>query len=474
MVTIELRFPAGRYHATAWGRHVNEGVPEWPPAPYRMARALIDIWHRRRAHWPQERIAAVLETLSPAPNYELPPSTVGHLRAYMAQRTSLDKQPVFDAFVVLDPGARVRIHFESTPSGEVRADLAELLAELDYLGRSQSWVDAELIDTPAGSALPRHPGPQATKERVACVAAPQLYAQLEAPPTIGKGKKARPLSWVEALSLSSNDVQKLSWTSPPALQWVDVSIPQPESSRSAASTRSRLPIEACYRLNGKVLPRVQETISLAERARRILMGHHKRIEGGDEARISLTFAGKAPDGTAAQGHQHAYFLPYDADGDGRIDHLLVRAQRGFVPSEQRALDECSAIWQSNGKPELRLALTRLSFEQVPVARRWRSATPFIAPRHYRRGRGALDQWLVVELLRECEHHGLPKPCLVEPLADTGGRLPLRWFEFMRSRRGDRPHSGFGFSITFEEPVAGPFALGYAAHFGLGLFLPDTP
>jgi len=30
-VTIKLNFPAGRYHATPWGRHVNEGVAEWPP-----------------------------------------------------------------------------------------------------------------------------------------------------------------------------------------------------------------------------------------------------------------------------------------------------------------------------------------------------------------------------------------------------------------------------------------------------------
>ncbi len=31
MIEIAFRFTAGRYHATPWGRHVNEGVPEWPP-----------------------------------------------------------------------------------------------------------------------------------------------------------------------------------------------------------------------------------------------------------------------------------------------------------------------------------------------------------------------------------------------------------------------------------------------------------
>ena len=43
---IKLTFPAGRYHATPWGRHVNEGVPEWPPSPWRLLRALVAVWKR--------------------------------------------------------------------------------------------------------------------------------------------------------------------------------------------------------------------------------------------------------------------------------------------------------------------------------------------------------------------------------------------------------------------------------------------
>src|SRR5438552_4001703 len=60
MLVIELMFPAGRYHATAWGRHVNEGVPEWPPSPYRLIRALYDARKRKHADWAQSRVEAVL------------------------------------------------------------------------------------------------------------------------------------------------------------------------------------------------------------------------------------------------------------------------------------------------------------------------------------------------------------------------------------------------------------------------------
>ena len=45
MPIIKLNFPAGRMHATPWGRHVNEGAVEWPPSPWRILRALVATWH---------------------------------------------------------------------------------------------------------------------------------------------------------------------------------------------------------------------------------------------------------------------------------------------------------------------------------------------------------------------------------------------------------------------------------------------
>ena len=52
---------------------------------------------------------------------------------------------------------------------------------------------------------------------------------------------------------------------------------------------------------------------------------------------------------------------------------------------------------------------------------------------------------------------------------------VRWIEFRRERLfggGSRGQGlGYGFAIEFPEPVSGPICLGYACHFGLGLFLP---
>jgi len=76
VLLIEVSFPTGRFHATPWGRHVNEGVPEWPPTPYRLVRALYDVWKRKRPDWPQSRVAPLLATLAATlPQFYLPPAS---------------------------------------------------------------------------------------------------------------------------------------------------------------------------------------------------------------------------------------------------------------------------------------------------------------------------------------------------------------------------------------------------------------
>jgi CRISPR-associated protein Csb2 len=73
---------------------------------------------------------------------------------------------------------------------------------------------------------------------------------------------------------------------------------------------------------------------------------------------------------------------------------------------------------------------------------------------------------------------LPEVQSVEPVAATplGGKF-TRWLAFRtrRSNGGGRrgPCVPTGFRITFAEPVRGPLALGYGAHFGLGAFVPES-
>ena len=95
-----------------------------------------------------------------------------------------------------------------------------------------------------------------------------------------------------------------------------------------------------------------------------------------------------------------------------------------------------------------------------------SATPFVAGRHWRKGRGSLEDFLKEEIRRECRNHGLRDPDSVK-LAPSPWLF--EWIEFRRNRKDDPPQPGYGFELEFAEPVCVPFSLGYGCHFGLGQF-----
>ena len=67
------------------------------------------------------------------------------------------------------------------------------------------------------------------------------------------------------------------------------------------------------------------------------------------------------------------------------------------------------------------------------------------------------------------NHGLPEPEKVLAVQCLEGRMgKRRWMDFRRGRKGELARAGFGFRLEFAGEVRGPFAIGYGAHFGLGL------
>ena len=66
MFALAFRFPAGRYHATPWGRNVNEADVAWPPEPWRLLRALIAAYWRKGNHelWSENDLALLIDRLA--------------------------------------------------------------------------------------------------------------------------------------------------------------------------------------------------------------------------------------------------------------------------------------------------------------------------------------------------------------------------------------------------------------------------
>src|SRR6266850_5536805 len=149
MIALSLRFPAGRYHATPWGRHVNEAALAWPPEPVRILRALIACHHRKAdtGLFSWEALADLIELLAEqVPLYRLPEAVQAHTRHYMPIN---GKNPalVFDAFARFDPEEPLIVDWPNIAlSPERRAHLEHLATRLGYLGRAESWIEAAVIE----------------------------------------------------------------------------------------------------------------------------------------------------------------------------------------------------------------------------------------------------------------------------------------------------------------------------------------
>lgn len=485
MVLIELRFLVGRFHATPWGRNVNEGVPEWPPSPYRLLRALYDAWKRKRPDWPEGRVRPILEALAQEPpRFHLPPARAAHTRAFLSENLQdvSKRQKVFDPFVVLSPAEPVLVGWpQSSLTLDATSDLGELLGLMNYLGRSESWVEARL--RPDADGMKWNCGPangsptdeESELVRIACAMSPDAYRARPYEVSAKRGAK-QPLDWLSALTWSTGHLLQSRLSEPPAFRYVRYQRPAgcfdaPPAPRSGGRER---PITAVlFAVEGAVRPRVTETLEVAERVRRKLMGIHKRLVG-DPAKVSPKLSGKDAQGRRLLGHRHAFILPLDQDGDGRLDHLLVTCKEPFDRDERRALDRLDSIWQPQGRPDLRcIPIFWGAPAQIwPRATTVRSVTPFVPPRHHRKGRGDFAWWLADEVRREAAHHELPPLARVTPLRSLRvGGCELRWIEFRRNRKGDQSRLGYGFELEFAEPLSRPIALGYGCHFGLGLFVP---
>ena len=513
MIALRIRFTAGRYHATPWGRHVNEGAVEWPPAPWRIIRALIATWHRKFAkEIPAPSVRSLIERLTDLPVFHLPKAALGHTRHFMPQKDPLgaDKTKVFDAFVSIHPNDGLIVawpHVALTP--EEQEVLASLIPGLGYLGRAESWVIAEVLEQWDGdiNCRPIEGGASVEEERLRVLAAmtpdsfiawktgfeAEAVGAAEVANKAGRKKKAArssipPDLW-SALHTETNDLQKQGWSAAPGSRWVDYVRPG-DAFRVTYQRKPKIeqirPTIARFALSSAVLPRLTEAVFLGERMRQALMAKSRGLNGSEHA--LPVFSGKGADGLRLDDdHSHAFYFPSDEDGDGRIEHMTVYATQGFDKHSQQAIGMLKKLWGSGGH-DIYTVLIGLGQPQdygglgmrngqastLAHSRIWRSVTPYVLTRHPKKnGKDSPASQVERELMRR----GFPQPERIEHLdhAMILGKK-VRWLEFRRFRNGGggqfADSRGFGFEVVFSEPVRGPIALGYGCHFGLGQFVPE--
>ena len=425
MTAIEIRFPAGRFHATPWGRHVNEGAVEWPPSPWRLLRALVATWKRKAPELADdESMSSLLSALCSPPRFALPPATCGHTRHYMPwfKKGPGDKTLVFDPFVVVDRETPVVILWPNLMLTEGDRELLKTLMPLvSTLGRAESWCEGGLIDSPAAAnqwldegfrrknrylySIPSNDS-AADGEVVRVLAVDPLtafgneafFAPAKKQPKKGPPKTERtaPLyepDWHLCQETLWLHQQRLSM--PPGARWINYERPRqalapPAARPSERRERPKMQV-ARFALDSAVLPLITDTLRVAESARFNLMGIHGRQTTKDGIKgKSRIFSGKEDDGTRVLTHGHCFYLPTDEDHDGRIDHLTLFAADGFDTADLQAIDSLRVL-KSRDRDDSGHSLqtillgvgSALEFSPGPLkpSTTWVSATPFLAPDH---------------------------------------------------------------------------------------------
>lgn len=472
MVGIAFRFDLGRYHATPWGQHVNDGDVEWPPSPWRILRALYAVSRTHaavRGHGEElERALAGLAGASP-PVYELPPSAAAHTRHYMPSRLHSQSKPgetdlVIDAFRALAPTAELSVWWRAPLAAEELNALSLGAEAIGHLGRSESVCTARVLTDGA----PEQPDARPLAE---------LEAESEdihqIVPLLCLDGDTEPIA---ALSRSIAEMRKARTLVPPGTRWIDYAVrPDPADERPPSPPPAR-PTVARYRVTGGSRPGIREAVAVAASLRAALQARYGRRTDGQS---SPAFSGRAGGAVRRDQHRHAHYLATPGLDGRRVDYLTVWCPEGLGPEEVAALAELTELYR-RGQPEpLHLALVALgSLDVIALpdltgpSDHWVSLTPFGLTRHTKRRGGATIDSPEDQIRRELavrREHGVAIP---EPKRVTLERGP--WLEFRRSRPGssrlEAPRA-VGARLEFAEPVRGPIALGALCHFGLGVFVP---
>ncbi|MGH7439018.1 MAG: type I-G CRISPR-associated protein Csb2 [Polyangiaceae bacterium] len=527
MLLIAAQFLTGRVHATPWGHHVNEGLVEWPPSPWRILRAILSAGFTRLG-WtkvPEDGHALMTALAQSAPTFHLPRATLGHTRHYVPLYDGKTTR-IIDAFAHV--GGPLVVELAADLDAAQLDLLDRLLALVPYLGRAESRVvmrrvaglPRDLLACSPGDAAPtpQHEGvallaPEpplafhawreaARKDVVASVTArTREKGKQLTKKELSKGEAGLPVDVVQALLVATPDLQREGWSQPPGSRWLSYWRPPGAlQARPHAIAASRQ--HGSERIDTALLALSSDTVRtdvlppMPDALRRLEAIHQTLVRESDRrgAGPSPCFTGSVR-GDRIKGHRHATLIPLTlGKRKGRIDHVLVHAPMGFnaEPGDDRAIHALGAIRRTYAKnlPTVFVVVAGMGkladFENaVPLvrpSRAFRSITPFVPPR-YLKAKG--KDGLLGQVQAELCSRGLPPPLQVEletrasewTLLDAAEAPSPPWPRFRGYRycRASRPPPAaihFSLRLVFEHAVRGPIALGYGSHFGLGVFEPE--
>ena len=423
----------------------------------------MDTWKRKLTHSDRNVAMSILAKLSKVPKFYLPHISYCSVPYYL--KTDKSATLIYDSFAAIMPDEKIYVLWDCSFTEPEKELFEKIVLNVNYLGRSESFVELRVEDGENPINCFPLPAGKISETDIIRVAVPEECNE----------NRTRE-QWIKDIGVSTEMVLKKHLSNPPALKFVYYHIP-----KNIVSVRYKgglLPSDkktygVIYELNSTVLPLITESIIIAERFHKKILGiYNKKYK-----KNSPTLSGIDIDGSIMKGHRHIFISPMDTNRDGRIDHIMVRSSTPLTQEETYSLNIMKTMYQDNGKPDIQMfpvEWLRNNNESTLFhkSKIFISQTPFVLTKHYRKGRGDYGIWLKEQVTEELSYIGLPAPIDICPIEKTDGQHIFLWLDFCRNRKNETPGRGYGFRITFDHQVSIPFNIGRFSHFGLGLFIPD--
>lgn len=447
------------------------------------------------------------------------------------------KTKVFDTFVKMTAAdATMLIRYELELEQHEQKMLEQMVEGLAYLGRAESWVDARLLQeeeigthnernwiaavdsdsvnrTRLLSPMEAEPFLEwRNAETETAAAAAESEAEQFA---IAKGKKLTaaqrkkvrikaelpyPSDLVAALQQENSTWQKTGWPRPPGSRWIDYSLPDelfdqqplaptPVNRPFAKPNAILLAIDGEGK-RGSLRPLMKRALPLME------LLHSESVRYATQV-LSLgnlpELTGKDTDGCRLNGaHSHAHWLPLSLSNNGKIDHVLVTATSGFSRGSVQAISRIRWAYSKGiralsvnmvGQGDMHsiyqqlVALSQIHTNSIAILKptdTFVSSTPMVLRKYLsRRGKKTLEG----QVREELKERGYPDPVFVGCLSNQEMvKRKLKGHVLCRKSIKQQPpfERSWGVHIRFDQTIDRcPITLGYASHFGLGMFKATT-
>lgn len=457
--TLVLRFPLGRYHATPWDRHVNEGAVELPPSPWRLLRTLYAVWRYRCPELPGDVVRPLLAELAPPPTFYVPAHGISHSRHYFPD-AKYGTDRVLDAFAVFGSEDQLAAQWSVELAPDRRDALRRIAESIPYFGRADSLCTGSVESdwAPSGHGIWK---PLDVADHVDGYADATSVLAPEVPLV------------VDTLLATPAEVRRSGLRFPIGSRLVAYGLDRPANTLlTHVEPRVARNVTAVrFDLLSAALPPETDAAIYTDLLRQAAI---KQL--GENAQGTM-LGGKTSDNAPMQGGMHAHYLP--AVSERRVTGLVVWVPGVLPDKELSALCDVRALYDYKRRVHVRVsgvgAVDRVAPEFIGPARTWHAVTPFTPSRYPKKNHDEWRSFVTNEIQRELQLRGH------DPAADVEF-VDRPWTTFVRhrpsarlradKRQGQAHLPGQFLRLRFTRPAHGPLTLGWLSHFGLGLFSPE--